>query len=144
MTRVDFYRVAERSVGDRFVLACRLAEKVHAQGLQVYAHAASKADAEKLDRLLWTFRQQSFLPHGLVGDSEPSVTSIVIGWDSPPPEAKEDVLINLAPEVPPFFSRFDRVVEPVDDQPEHRDQGRARYRFYRDRGYPLHYHEIKL
>lgn len=144
MTRVDFYKVAERSAGDRFVLACRLADKVHAEGLKVYAHTANKEDAERLDRLLWTFRQQSFLPHGLVGEGEKEIMRILIGWDAPPPEAGDEVLINLAPEVPSFFSRFDRVLEPVDDQPQIREQGRARYRFYRDRGYPLHFHEIRL
>ncbi len=53
------------------------------------------------------------------------------------------MLINLAAEVPLFFSRFERVAELVNEQADTRSQGRARYSFYRERGYPLHTHEIK-
>jgi len=144
VTRVDFYRLAERSAGDRFLLACRLVDKAHGQGCPVYVHTAGKSDAEKLDRLLWTFRQQSFIPHGLAGDSEPAITPILIGWDTPPTGVEDGLLINLAPGVPAFFSRFDRLAELIDGQPEVREQGRDRYKFYRDRGYPLHYHEVRL
>jgi DNA polymerase III subunit chi len=144
VTRVDFYLLAERSAGDRYLLGCRLTEKAFAQGHQVFLNATDRTEAEKLDRLLWTFRQQSFIPHGLVSTADPALTPVLIGWDNQMPEVKEDVLINLSPEVPAFFSRFDRVLEPIDGQPQVREGARARYRFYRDRGYPLQHHEIKL
>ena len=66
---------------------------------------------------------------------------MLIGWQ-PPPESEHDVLINLAPEVPNFFSRFARLAEPLDQEPGIREAGRERYRFYRDRGYPLESHQI--
>lgn len=144
MTRVDFYVLEERSGGDRALLCCRLVEKVLAQGLRAYIHTPDRDEAERLNQLLWTFRQQSFIPHGLVGETEPALTRVLIGWDPAPPADQMEVLINLAPQVPPFFSRFDRVLEPLDGQPQVREEGRARYRFYRDRGYPLHTHDIKL
>ncbi len=144
MTRVDFYVLAERSAGDRALLCCRLVEKVLTQGLRVYIHAPERSEAERLNQLLWTFRQESFIPHGLVGETEPALSRVLIGWAAEPPKDGIEVLINLAPQVPPFFSRFDRVLEPLDSQPQVREEGRARYRFYRDRGYPLHTHDIKL
>lgn len=145
MTRIDFYLLAERSSGDRWLLCCRLVEKVVAQGLGVYIHTPGPAEAQRVDQLLWSFRQQSFIPHGLVGEGIPGLCRVLIGWDEHPPEGHDEVLINLAPQVPPFFSRFDRVLEPLDGQPQVREEGRTRYRFYRDRGYPLHHHEdIKL
>lgn len=52
-----------------------------------------------------------------------------------PPISQHDLLINLGDAVPLSFSRFDRVYEVIDAaEPE---AGRARYQFYRDRGYPL-------
>ena len=64
-----------------------------------------------------------------------------LGWGEDP-GSENDVLINLASEVPMFFSRFDRVSEIVDADPQVRELGRQRYRFYRDRGYPLESHQI--
>ena len=53
----------------------------------------------------------------------------------------DDLLINLAKEVPSFLGRFDRVAEIIVG--ETKDQGREHYKFYRDRGYPLHHHDLK-
>jgi DNA polymerase-3 subunit chi len=52
------------------------------------------------------------------------------------------VLINLCEDVPEGFERFARVVEPVDGDPERRKAGRARFRFYRDRGLTPDSHEV--
>ncbi len=141
MTQVDFYLPGAGARDNRFGLACRLADKAYRQGRRVYLHAASAEQAQHLDRLLWTFRDQSFVPHGLAGQADPALTPVLLGWQ-PPPEGENDVLINLAPEVPAFFSRFRRLAEPLDDEPGIREAGRERYRFYRDRGYPLKSHQI--
>ena len=53
-----------------------------------------------------------------------------------------DVMINLAPDVPGFFSRYARVAEVIDSDPARREAGRERFRFYRDRGYELKTHNI--
>jgi DNA polymerase-3 subunit chi len=52
------------------------------------------------------------------------------------------LLINLAADVPDFFSRYERVAEIVDGNAERRAQSRERYRFYRDRGYQLNSHQV--
>ncbi len=145
MTRIDFYTLEPDSPGDRFLLACRLVERVRAAGLRVLIHCPDSEQARHLDRLLWTFRQESFLPHGIVGQAglDLELTPILISHDGTP-ESEDQVLIDLAPEVPPFFSRFDRVCEPVDQDPTVRAAGRERFRFYRDRGYPLEHHQVRL
>jgi len=58
------------------------------------------------------------------------------------PGADRSLLINLANEVPPFFSRFERTLEVVDQTEDVRDSGRVRYRFYQSRGYPLKHHSL--
>jgi DNA polymerase-3 subunit chi len=94
-----------------------------------------------MDRLLWVFREQSFVPHGRVGQVDPDLTPVLIA--QPGQSADEhDVLINLAAEVPVFFSRFDRVVEPVDADPAARATSRSRFKFYRDRGYEPTAHKL--
>lgn len=100
MTRVDFYSLKEPSRGDRFLLACRLVERIHADGHRIFIQVPDREQARHLDRLLWTFRQQSFLPHGLANDSDRAFTPILIGHDEDPGEENQ-VLINLCAEVPP-------------------------------------------
>jgi DNA polymerase-3 subunit chi len=143
MTRIDFYALREDSRGDRFLLTCRLVERIYNKGLRTFIHIPDPAMAEHLDRLLWTFEEGSFLPHGLLGKIDEARTPVLIGRGDDP-GAEDQVLINLAPEVPPFFGRFERLCEPVDLEPAVRNAARERYRYYRDRGYELHHHDIRL
>jgi len=143
VTRVDFYALKERSGGDRFLLSCRLVERIHAEGLRVFIHVPDQEQARHLDRLLWTFRQQSFLPHGLADEADRELTPILIGHGGDTGDENQ-VLINLGLDVPTFFGSFERLCEPVDQDPTVRDAGRKRYVYYRDRGYPLHHHDIQL
>jgi DNA polymerase-3 subunit chi len=141
MTQVDFYILKEQSTGDRFMMACRLAGKALQKGHRVYLHTNSDAESKHLDRLLWTFRQDSFLPHGIFVDADPELNPILIGHTGDIGD-EHDVLINLAQDVPQFFSRFNRVAEFIDHDTEVKKTGRSRYSFYRDRGYQLTTHEI--
>lgn len=145
MTRVDFYVLQSGSEQQRAVFACRLAEKAFGLGLGIYLHTASQSATRRLDELLWTFRDGSFLPH-LPADESGSMdpqgrTPILLGHDNAP-DACDGLLINLADDVPLFFSRFDRVAEIVSGTGGERDQARDRFRFYRDRGYPLSTHKL--
>jgi DNA polymerase-3 subunit chi len=142
MTRVDFYVLHDGSGENRQHYACRLTDKAYRQGRRVYIHTGTPGESQLLDRLLWTFRDQSFVPHGVTGNTDPDLTPVIIGDQEPPPQA-DDVLINLSPQIPSFFSRFQRVAEIVDQQQEVKRASREHYRFYRDRGYPLETHELK-
>lgn len=141
MTEISFYIVENTGADAAERLACRLAEKAHGQGRRLYLHVADEAAGVRLDALLWTFRQGSFVPHclGAVWQGEDDPTPVVIGHDDTPP-GFDDVLINLADTVPPFFSRFQRTLEIV--TPATRDAARQRYKFYQDRGYTLETHKI--
>ena len=138
MTKVDFYVLTDNS---REHVACKLSEKAYGLSNRVYIHTESAQQAQKIDELLWTFREGSFVPHEQYQSTIPSESPIQIGYDNNP-EVDCDVLINLTTEVPLFFSRFLRVAELVDTEPTAKTQGRDRFRFYRDRGYPLTTHEL--
>lgn len=141
MTQVDFYILSDKSRNNRYSLACRLADKAYRHGCRVLLHTNSTEEARHMDRLLWTFRDGSFVPHGLFGDADPTITPILISSGKDAPE-EHDVLINLHPEVPGFFSRFKRLIEPIDREDEIRKAGRQRFRYYRDRGYPIETHNL--
>jgi DNA polymerase-3 subunit chi len=142
MTQVDFYILDEQASGNRYLLACRLAEKIYHQGRRIYINTDSDEDQRHMDRLLWTFRQGSFVPHARQAKADPRTTPVIIGRQGESGE-ENDVMINLAAAVPTNFSRFERVAEVIDREAPVKAAGRERFRFYRDRGYPLNTHPIK-
>jgi len=141
VTRIDFYILQAGAPGNRFALTCRLVEKALTKQRRVYIHTDSERDGRHMDRLLWTFRDGSFIPHGILGEVAAELNPVLIGWGEDP-GAEDDVLLNLADAVPPFFGRFQRVAELIDHDARVRESGRTRFRFYRDRGYPLESHTI--
>lgn len=141
MTRVDFYLLGHGGGDDRARVACRLAEKAYRLGHRVYLLAPDAATASELDELLWTFSQGSFVPHGLAGAADAAEQPVLVGHAEPPP-AFHDVLVSLAGEIPAWFSRFSRVAELVGADEDSKARGRERFRFYRERGYPLDTHNL--
>ena len=142
MTEVDFYLLKDNSARSRVQFACRLADKVYRLGNRVFIHTESADQTRQLDDLLWTFQQNSFVPHGIYQDDQDNSPPVQLAHDAEP-GAGNQVLINLATDVPVFFSRFERVAELVNDYADIRQQSRKRYSFYKDRGYPLRTHAIK-
>lgn len=144
MTQVDFYITANDSDDARLRLACRIVDKATQLAHHVFIHSPSEDEARKLDELLWTFDEGSFIPHRIVREPPASLPPepVLIGLGEPPPQGPWNVLVNLAPEVPEFFSRYERVAEVVDANAERRAQSRERYRFYRDRGYKLNTYQV--
>ena len=139
MTKVDFYILDSARPGDALHYCCRLAEKALKKGLGIYIHCRSPEQAREVDDLLWSFSPESFVPHSL--KSADTTERVVIGSDADAPQAAE-LLINLAPAIPDFFSRFQRVGEIVCQEESWLQPSRERYRFYKDRGYPLKTHKI--
>lgn len=139
MTEVLFY--ITETPGVRASLAWRIAEKAWRQQRQVYIHTASASEAEALDAHFWAEPAASFLPHALLGTAAASASPVVLGHGDNPGD-HHDVLINLAGEVPDFYARFSRVAEMICGDPQLRQQGRARWAFYRDRGYPVTDHRL--
>lgn len=138
-TAIDFYVLEGDGTRDAF--ACRLAEEAYLEGHRVHLNAMDEAHARRLDALLWTFSDGSFVPHALQAAVEDVVPAVVIASASEP-LSDRDVLLNLAREVPTFYSRFGRVAEVVDGDDEGRARGRERYRFYRDRGHRIQDHRV--
>lgn len=140
MTQVDFYILPSESDHERQQFACRLTEKAFKLGHKVYIHSRDAEQAAAMDKLLWSFRSSSFVPHALQNDADDE--PVIIGFEQPPAAFRE-VMINLSHDVPGFFSRFERVTEVVVTDPVITEATRENYRFYRNRGYPLKNHDMR-
>eukprot|EP01022_Parablepharisma_sp_SALTPOND_P021183 TRINITY_DN4093_c2_g3_i1.p3 TRINITY_DN4093_c2_g3~~TRINITY_DN4093_c2_g3_i1.p3 ORF type:complete len:168 (+),score=59.96 TRINITY_DN4093_c2_g3_i1:113-616(+) len=96
--------------------AARLAAAHHRAGRRVLILAGDQAQAELLDRALWSYEQGSFLPHAQAGgpdqDSEPIL--IATGLENP---GAAPVLIAATPldQMPEGFAHFIQLL-PLDDE----------------------------
>ena len=137
MTRIDFYFEA----ADKLQVACRLSAKAVQQKLRVLIYACDEAQAQRIDKLLWTWQATGFLPHCMARSPLAAQTPVLITHE-PDDTPHDEVLLNLHFEWPPAFSRFQRLVEIVGRDDEDREAARARFRFYRDRGYEIVKHDL--
>ncbi len=144
MTRIDFYVLSSADAQARLALICKLSEKAIGRAEKVLIHSDSTEELQELDELLWNFRPVSFVPHKLLpkGFVTSGTDNEAVHLSLDGPGADRTLLINLATNVPPFFSRFERTLEIINDEPSIRSSGRLRYRYYQQRGYPLQHHKM--
>ncbi|MGB1221928.1 MAG: DNA polymerase III subunit chi [Alcanivoracaceae bacterium] len=139
MTEVWFYVANGSDANNRGQLLRRLLERALRSPRQLYLHVQDSQQAAQLDDWLWQ-PAHSFLPHGPARPDGPG-EQVVIGH-GPDPGPCHDILVNLADDIPDFFSRFQRVAELVAGSDNEKSMARDRWRFYRDRGYPVTKHEL--
>lgn len=141
--RVDFYVLSEDAPDARLRWACRLAEQAAEQGSHVYLQTAGHAEAQRLDELLWTHNDRSFLPHEIFagGPASHARVMVLLGEAAAPPSHRQ-LVVNLTGAVPAELEHYDRVAEIVDVDPERKRTARERYKQYRDRGCTLESHNV--
>jgi DNA polymerase III subunit chi len=143
MSRVDFYVLSDEGGDARLRFACRLAEKAVDQGNRVYLQTASLAEAQRLDELLWTFSDRSFLAHEVATGSAASHERVMVMLgETDAPITHRQLLINLTDRLPGDVSAYDRIAEIVDVDPERKRVSRERYKQYRERGCTLESHNL--
>ena len=138
MTRIDFYHYAE----DKLAFACRLATKAFEQSSRLVVYSPERPVLERFDSTLWSFQPTRFVPHCFAGAGAAAETPIILA-DSADGLPHHDVLLNLADEWPPFFSSFERLLEIVATGDDDKAHARARYAFYRKRGYDIRVNAIE-
>ncbi len=141
--RVDFYVLPHSDPHQRLVFACRLAEKAYHLQNRVFINTESRAQAQQLDELMWTFRDGSFVPHDLYAEgSAPEDEGPILVAHEAAPHQSMDLLINLVPAVPAFLDSFERLAELVDADAGRRTAARERFKYYRDQGFALETHNL--
>lgn len=142
MSRIDFYILAEGGESARHVFACRLAEKAYRLNNSVHIRTANVSLASRIDELLWTFRDGSFVPHEIVKGNQAAEAPVTIGSGDGGSNAVSDLLINLSPDTPVNIAAFPRIAEIVSSDEDSRLQSRQRFAAYRDQGHTLETHNI--
>lgn len=131
-SKVAFYILADSSLKNRDLYACRIIEKAYLGGNTVYVYVANLKDAENFDIQLWTFRDISFVPHEIYNQNQITKAPVLIGIDAP--AIKQDILINLTSEIPLFYQQFNHIIEIIPNDDNLKTLGRKRYQTYQKAG----------
>lgn len=137
MTQISFLHGAH----DRLQAVAQWLGIASHQGRRVMVYVPVGERREQLDRLLWIHPANGFTPHCLADDKLAAETPVVLAAALEHP-LHDECLLNLSDEIPPGFSRFQQLVEVVSTEESVRLPGRERFRFYRERGYPLEARDI--
>jgi DNA polymerase-3 subunit chi len=137
MTQVEFHILDDEHPKAAFRRSISLIHEAYRQKKKVFIYTDSQRDAEYMDELLWTQDPSSFLPHLLIGEAEGILPPIQIGHQGQEPQIRPDLLVNLSESIPHFVGQFERVLEFAYGNEEQKEKARSRFKFYRDRGYPL-------
>jgi DNA polymerase-3 subunit chi len=107
MTEVLFYHL-QRQPLERVLPT--LLERSLARGWRVVVQASSDERVEALDAHLWTYRDDSFLPHGTARDGDAAAQPVLItAGEHNPNGAQVRFLIDGAP-VPSDAATYERIV----------------------------------
>ena len=143
MPQVEFHILSETGEDARMRYACQLVDSASQQQRAVFVCVESTAAAQRMDELLWTFRDQAFIPHEIAGEyasgqwsSDPLIRTLIGTADSDR-NLSGVRLINLSTALPAQLEGTELILEVVDDEPAHKQQARERYKQYRDKGWPL-------
>ena len=136
MTEIGFYHLTRSSLEQALP---RLLEKVLAGGHRAVLRCPDKARVESLDRALWTYGKDSFLPHGTRADGHVEAQPILLtDAEERPNAATILVLVDGAPfgDLSPYARCLDMFDGNAEDAVE---LARERWRWARTQGHKLIY-----
>ena len=138
MTQIFFYHNA----ADRIAATAALIRKAYAQKKAILVYAPDAQIAEAIGRHLWMHPPTGFVPHVRSDSPLAGETPVLIADRLEAPLPQNERLINLSEKVPPGGSRFTSVIEVIGQHEAERLSGRARAKFYKDRGYEIKYFDL--
>jgi DNA polymerase-3 subunit chi len=137
MTEVLFYQLQRQPVEKVLPV---LIEKSLERGWRVAVQSSSDERIEALDAHLWTYRDDSFLPHGTYKEGAASEQPVLLTInDDNPNGAAIRFLLDGSP-VPPDAAAYDRVVLLFDgEDPDALEAARSRWRDAKGQGFDVTY-----
>jgi len=126
----------ESSLKGCAIYTCRIIEKAYSNNRKIYIHTTNLEAAQNFDIQLWTFSDISFVPHEIYTQNSNLDVQILIGYGNNLPE-KKDILVNLTPEIMPFYQQFNHLIEVVPNDDNLKSLARKRFQTYQKDSCPI-------
>lgn len=136
MTSIQFYHLLTTPLERALP---KLLEKAVSGGFKTLLVADSPERVEVLNQLLWTYDQDSFLPHGSAADGHVELQPILLSTELNPANGANLLLVTngVKPEKP---EAFERIIDMFDGRdPQAVENARKRWTAYKEAGLELTY-----
>lgn len=143
MVEISFFHLKTRRVEEALPT---ILEKSFARGWRVAVQAATEARMRALDAHLWSYRPESFLPHGTQADAAPETQPIYLTTQPDNPNAADVRVFVEGVEIAPCLEgeaapRLRAVLLFDGENPDELENARAQWRALRDAGQTLVYQQ---
>lgn len=136
MTEIRFYHIQKKSAE---ATVFELAERALTRDHKILIRVRDEAEANRLNDFLWTYKPESFLPHGTGSDKFADQQPVLITATGENPN-KADVVFLMPGCETSAIDNFTLVCDILDGRDEDQiAQGRARYRDWKNQGHNLSY-----
>jgi DNA polymerase-3 subunit chi len=119
-------------------IVCDLAEKCYLNNQRTVIYTKSEEECKTIDSLLWTWKQQSFIPHKCLISLSKSQTEPIVLTTSIESAADYDTVLLVDPLPMETVSQFSTV---IDFAEKYDSQGielsRKRYKLYKDQNFNI-------
>lgn len=123
----------ELAVAQKPKYICEISEKLYNLGKRAHIYTSTQKDGHFLNQLLWSWKQDSFIPHGLKEESD-EAEAVQICTTALPAEGA-DVLILYDPLSPDAFEGYSQIIDFAETYDKQKLQAsRLRYKQARDSG----------
>lgn len=139
LANVSFYRLDRDDLDSKFKTACRLASQAYERAKAVFILTINEEDSKKIDKLLWDFPPDRFVPH--VQSSEKPTYRNLVRINSQLPVDSHYVLINLTDQAIAIAGKFERIFEIV--TPDEAESAQARQHHYEQLNCTIQNHSVK-
>ena len=138
MSRIDFYHLQKQTLDE---VLPKLLQKVYASGKNALVKVGTAERIDFINSLLWTYDDESFLPHGSKKDGFADQQPIWLTTDDDNPNKSTMLfLVDGAQVDVARISEFERVFNVFDGNlPEELDQARNLWKLLKNAGYDIYY-----
>ena len=135
MSRIDFYHLQKQTLEE---VLPKLLMKSCSSGKKVVVKIGTEERLEQINSYLWTFQDESFLPHGSKKDGFAEQQPIWLTLQDDNPNAAEFLfLIDGAQAIPDKTANYERIFNIFDGNAE--DKARKLWKEYKTAGFDVFY-----
>ena len=140
---VEFYVFEQANQQQAYIGLCQLIEKWYQAKLSVAVLCQTREELALLDQLLWTFNEQSFIPHAVL-NTEEKLPPVLLCLDLSQLPDERNVVVNLSSMTLSTHKASRFLAEIVFSEQTVQQLARDRYKQYRDQGLQLKTIKIPL
>ena len=136
MTEVRFYHLQKQTLDQALPL---ILEKVYQTGKRAHVRLVNEKEVNRMNDVLWTYRPESFLPHGCKKTGEAERQPIWLAHTNDNPNNAETLILTqgMTEDVMENYSLCCEMLDGRNDQAV--QDARSRWKTYKDKGFTVTY-----